>query len=366
MAVAGGETATGGEEDGGMLSEETVVATFRAILGRAPETAAVLEHHRRIGSEAALRRALIRSPEFAAHYARLEAEALLGRLAAAALAEDGLNGAARHADERPGTVPLLLARGILPPPNAVETAAGTHGAALWERIAETWAALGTSAPHWSVITHEAFRPDRIEDNRADFEASAEVEGVLVDAALERVPGADPAAMRCLEIGCGVGRATRALARRFAHVTGADISPAHLAVAERELAALGLANVTLAHVARVEDYGPLAAGQDFVFSRLVLQHNPPPVQAAILGAVFAGLAPGGVVLVQCLTYARHYRYSAEADAGARPGGMEMHVLPQPAVFALMAEAGIAPLEVQEDFAAGRDGPFRSHLFLGRKS
>ncbi len=349
-----------------MLSEETVAATFRAILGREPETAAVLAHHRAIGSEATLRRALLRSPEFAAQYARLEAEALLGRLADAALSEEAVNGTPAHADERPGTVPLLLARGILPPPNPVETEAGPHGPALWARIAETWGALGESAPHWSVITHEAFRPDRIEENRPDFEASAEVEGVLVDAALERVPGADPATMRCLEIGCGVGRATRALARRFARVTGADISPAHLEVARRELDALGHRNVTLAHVTGVEDYGPLAEGQGFVFSRLVLQHNPPPVQAEILRRVFAGLAPGGVVLVQCVTYARHYRYAAGSDAAARPGGMEMHVLPQPAVFALMAEAGIAPLEVQEDFAAGRDGPFRSHLFLGHKS
>lgn len=347
-----------------MLAETTVVDAFRLILGRAPESPEVIDFHRRLASEAALRAALIGSAEFAAGYAAAEAGRILGTEAQAALAAAGPVTA--HADERPGTVPLLLARGILPPPAEIETAAAPAAlAALWSRIGATWTGLGTQAAHWSVLTHDAFRPETLEANRAAFEASAEVEGVLVDAALERAPDADPAAMRCLEIGCGVGRATRALARRFAQVTATDISPAHLAVAARELAAAGHANVTLRATAGPDDHAAAAAGCDFLFSRLVLQHNPPPVQAAILAGVLGALAPGALALFQVVTYARRYRYSTAADLAAEPGAMEMHVLPQPAVFAIMAAAGVAPLEVQEDFAAGRDGPFRSHLFLGRK-
>jgi SAM-dependent methyltransferase len=345
-----------------MLSDRTVIDAFRLILGREPESEAVIAFHREMGSEAALRRALLESAEFAAQYAAIEAAARPGT--AAAPGEAG--GAPAHADERPGTHPLLLARGILPPAARVETQAGADAlAALWARTGATWTGLGESAPHWSVLTHDAFRPEAIEQNRGEFEASGEVEGVLVDAALERVAGADAAAMTCLEIGCGVGRATRALAARFAHVTALDISPAHVAVAERELAAAGTANVSLGTVSGPADYAEAAEGRDFLFTRLVLQHNPPPVQAAILGHVFAALAPGAVALFQVVTYGRRYAYDTAADLAGGGGGMEMHALPQAEVFRLMAGAGLDPLEVQEDFAAGRDGPWRSHLFLGRK-
>jgi SAM-dependent methyltransferase len=346
-----------------MLTDRTVIDAFRLILGREPESESVIAFHRGMPSEAALRRALLGSAEFARLYARQEAEALLGK-AAAALPEAG--DAPVHADERPGTHGLLLARGILPPEGRIETAAAPEAiAALWARTGASWTEFGATAPHWSVLTHDAFRPERLEENRDAFEESAEVEGVLVDAALERAPDRDPAGMRCLEIGCGVGRATRALARRFAHVTAVDISPTHIAVAERELAAAGIANVTLSVVGGPDDYAAAAAGRDFLFTRLVLQHNPPPVQEAILATVFAGLAPGAVALFQVVTYGRRYGYDTAADLAGQGGGMEMHVLPQHRVFALMERAGIAPLEVQEDFAAGREGPWRSHLFLGRK-
>lgn len=348
-----------------MLNERIVVETFRAILGREPENADVIAFHRKLGDAAALRLMLLRSPEFASLYARIEAQSLLGASALSVL-ERSADHAPAHADERPGSIPLLLARGILPPMDAIETMVdGDVRDALWRRVAAAWARLGGEAAHWSVLTHDAFRPDRLEVNRTAFEDSAEVEGVLVDAALERVPDVDAATMRCLEIGCGVGRATRALARRFRHVTGVDVSEPHLAIAGAELAAAGTANVEFKAVRGVADYGALARGHDFLFSRLVLQHNPPPVQAEILGQVFAALEPGAVVLFQVVTYGRRYAYRAATD-GASGEGMEMHVLPQPDVFRIMAAADIAPIEVQEDFAAGRDGPFRSHLFLGRKA
>ncbi len=346
-----------------VLAAETVERAFRLILGRPPESPETLEFHRRLGSEEALRAALIRSPEFGESYVRLVAERLAQKGAPGEAAPEDL---AKHADERPGTVPMKLARGILPEQGPVETDCPPgEAAALWTRIAESWTAMGTEAAHWSVLTHDLFRPETLEANRALFEGTAAVEGMLVDAAIERAPGFDPRSARAIEIGCGVGRATRALAERFAHVTGYDISAPHLEIAARELAAAGHDNVELRQMTGPADWAGLS-GYGFAYSRLVLQHNPPPVQAAILRGVLAGLEPGGLALFQAVTYGRHYRYRAADDLSGAPGRMEMHVLPQPAVFALMAEAGVAPLEVQEDFAAGRDGPFRSHLFLGRKA
>ncbi|MEM9145083.1 MAG: methyltransferase domain-containing protein [Pseudomonadota bacterium] len=349
-----------------MLSEQTVVDMFRTILGRAPESPKVVQYHQKVANPETLRQMLLQSAEFATLYARIEARSLMGASALAVLERSKEAGRPVHADQRPGSEPLLLARGIMPPLGTIETSAeGAAREALWDRVARAWAKLGDEAPHWSVLTHDSFRPDALEANRQAFDDSAEIEGVLIDAALERVPAARAADRRCVEIGCGVGRATRALAGRFQHVTGIDISAAHLTVAERELAAAGISNVTLTRAATVDDYGKIAAGHDFLFTRMVLQHNPPPVQAAILAQVFGALAPGAIALFQVVTYGRRYEYTLTKDK-AGGAGMEMHVLPQSEVFRLLAESGLVPLEVQEDFAAGRHGPFRSHLFLAQKS
>ncbi|MBL8581777.1 MAG: class I SAM-dependent methyltransferase [Rhizobiaceae bacterium] len=326
-----------------MLSETAVVNAYRLILGRDPESPEVVAYHRSHPDEAVLRKTLLSSPEFAALYDQLgDAE-----------------------------LKLNSDRDALPPAARVEVEAqGEAGATLWARVAKSWTEMGQSVPHWSVLTFDQFRPEALEENRAVFENSAEIDGRLVDAALERFAGGSspakaktPAQATCLEIGCGVGRATRALARRFGKVVGVDISSAHLAVADQELKRAGFRNVALRHMARIEDYETLPQ-VDFLYSRIVLQHNPPPVQAAILRTALSRLAPGGIALFQVVTYARDYAYDVASDL-ARQGGMEMHVLPQATVFAILDDSGVVPVEVQEDDAAGDDERFRSHLFLAQK-
>lgn len=355
-----------------LLPRELVVSAFRMILGRWPESEAVIEHHRRETTEAELRRKLLKSAEFAEFFRDLRGEDATPAAAPAASGPAGgaSGGAAGAAVSTEAAVAGADADGSgrmwgLSNALSVEVEAeGAERAALWARVAETWQRLGETVPHWSVLTHDAFRPEAIEANRGLFEGTAKADGVLIDCALARFPDFDPATATAVELGCGVGRATRALATRFAFVHGLDISLAHLAVAERELHAAGIGNVQFHRVRRIEDSaGP--PGADFFYSRLVLQHNPPPVQAAILKRVLAGLAPGGIALFQALTHLSDYKYSVAADLRRSDGGMEMHALPQPAIFAILAEAGMTLLEVQEDGAAGVDGRHRSHSFLARK-
>lgn len=327
-----------------MLSENAVTSAYRLILGREPESPEVMAYHRSHPDEATLRRTLLSSPEFAALYDQLgDAE-----------------------------LKLKSDREVLPSNGRVEVEArGEARGALWARVAKFWDEMGQSAPHWSVLTFDQFKPDMLEENRSVFERSAEIDGQLVDMALGRFSGGlpftrpvkAPGQMICLEIGCGVGRATRALAKRFGKVVGVDISAAHLAVADQELKRAGARNVELRHMARIEDY-ELLPPIDFLYSRIVLQHNPPPVQAAILETALSRLLSGGIALFQVVTYARDYTYEVASDLLQR-GGMEMHVLPQTTVFAIFDRTGLVPVEVQEDEAAGSDGRFRSHLFLARK-
>jgi SAM-dependent methyltransferase len=81
----------------------------------------------------------------------------------------------------------------------------------------------------------------------------------------------PLELEILEIGCGIGRMTRMLARIFGRVTGVDISPEMIRQAHEKLS--DLPNVTLL-VGDGFTLSPLAAEHfDFAFSFIVFQHIP---------------------------------------------------------------------------------------------
>ena len=78
----------------------------------------------------------------------------------------------------------------------------------------------------------------------------------------------PGHARALEIGCGVGRFTTALAQRFERVDAVDVSPTMLALA----AQLGLPANAHLHLGSGRDLSGLPDGAfDLAFSHLVFQH-----------------------------------------------------------------------------------------------
>ena len=95
----------------------------------------------------------------------------------------------------------------------------------------------------------------------------------------------------LDVGCGVGRLTRALAGRVAHVHGIDVSAEMLTRASANLA--GVANVTL-HQGDGTGLGPIAdASVDAVISLVVFQHIPDPVVTlGYVREIGRVLSPGG--------------------------------------------------------------------------
>lgn len=79
----------------------------------------------------------------------------------------------------------------------------------------------------------------------------------------------PTALRILEIGCGAGRLTRALAATFGEVHGVDVSDEMISLARTNLT--DLSNVHL-HTNNGADFTEFEnASFDFVFSYLVFQH-----------------------------------------------------------------------------------------------
>nr|MDQ3071272.1 methyltransferase domain-containing protein [Acidobacteriota bacterium] len=114
-------------------------------------------------------------------------------------------------------------------------------------------------------------------------------------------GIAPPRGAALDFGCGVGRLSQAMGRRFASVTGADISPAMIALAER--------------VNRYPDrvryvctaHQPLDAFPDrafgFIYSNIVLQHVEPALSLGYLAQFLRLLDAGGLLVFQLPSHRR---------------------------------------------------------------
>jgi SAM-dependent methyltransferase len=130
-------------------------------------------------------------------------------------------------------------------------------------------------------------------------------------------GRDPRAMRVLEIGCGAGRVTRALAGFFGEVYAVDISPEMVRRARAALAAFPNAHVIRNNGKDLRAVAPhwwgrLGVGRqlefDFAFSVIVFQHIPNrEIIENYVREVHRLLRPGGLFKFQV------QGSSVEADA-----------------------------------------------------
>lgn len=84
-------------------------------------------------------------------------------------------------------------------------------------------------------------------------------------------GKAPSEMRVLEIGCGAGRVTRALAKRFGEVHAVDVSGEMVSLARQALAAFPNAHVYQNNGTDLAVVPPQPF--DFAFSSIVFQHIP---------------------------------------------------------------------------------------------
>ena len=100
----------------------------------------------------------------------------------------------------------------------------------------------------------------------------------------------------VEIGCGIGRITRAIARRARHVTGVDVSDEMVERGRRALADLD--NVELLVGNGRDLHGIADASADVVYSFIVFQHIPDPsVTCGYVAEIGRVLRRGGWALFQ---------------------------------------------------------------------
>jgi SAM-dependent methyltransferase len=98
----------------------------------------------------------------------------------------------------------------------------------------------------------------------------------------------------LDFGCGVGRLTQAMARRFGRSVGVDVSAAMIEAAER-LDRERRCEFVLNEAPSLERFDD--ASFDFVYSNIVLQHMPPELGVVYVCEFARVLRPGGLLVFQ---------------------------------------------------------------------
>lgn len=202
---------------------------------------------------------------------------------------------------------------------------------------------------------------------AEFLATGEREIASVFAHLDEV-GVEPARRdRALDFGCGLGRLTRALGRRFDHAVGVDVAPT---MVDQARALDPEPNVSFV-VNQAADLRLFDDGSfDLVYSNIVLQHVSNELQVGYVGEFCRILAPGGLAVFQIpsrrLGVQGALRRVLPADLTARlrrlrqPHAllrrdedvlhMEMNCLPEAEVCAVVAAHGVEVVDVIHTNAA----------------
>jgi 2-polyprenyl-3-methyl-5-hydroxy-6-metoxy-1,4-benzoquinol methylase len=311
------------------MDEQTIRLAYRLILGREPENDLVVkEMATHLCSYDDVRDKFINSSEFQSSRSDLKS---------------------------------FIAEGYNMPAREIETTTSDQALELiFERIRAQWRALGESEPYWSVITDDAFKEKNFESNARQFFDSGRSVASLVDTFAQRSEMTISGGV-CLELGCGVGRVTRFLAEKFDKVIAVDVSEGNLARCSDYIESSGVANVETVLIHSPRDLVHLPTF-DFLFSVIVLQHNPPPVQRFVLDALLAKAKAGASCLFQTPTHIPGYRFVVSDYLDTASPIMEMHCLPMPAVFDVLHKHGFGVREVLMDNWTGGYG---SHTFFASK-
>lgn len=314
------------------VSREDAIYAYRMILGREPESEAVIEATMGVDSLAQLRQVFFNSGEF-----RTKNSTVFG-----------------------GGVPVGRFFGE-PRADIDIDCTPEQLKQMFDRIASAWQAFGETEPHWSVLTQDEYRQDNLAASIDLFYRSGRRD---VDAFFNflRRAAIPTSFAKALDFGCGVGRLTLGLAQFAEQVVGVDISPPHLRLAAERAREEGIDNVAFEAIGSVDELNRYR-GFDLVLSLIVLQHNPPPVMAALYARLLAALAPNGVAIVQIPTFIKDQTFSSAEYLASEQPQMEMNFLPQAVIYRLIDEADCRVIEVREDATTG-DAAL-SHTFVVQK-
>ncbi len=202
------------------------------------------------------------------------------------------------------------------------------------RMREDWDARAReNAFHYIASSQEEWR---VEEFLVSGEESVQ-EAILDD--LEIIcQGREPKQMRVLEIGCGAGRMTRALARVFGEVHGVDVSGEMIAQARQLLS--GCENVHLYQNNGTDLSGLGDIRFDFAFSFIVFQHVPDKaIIENYVHEVYRLLRPGGLFKFQVQGSSSASSEQNDTWLGVQIAGYEALAMAESGGFDLIRHQGV---------------------------
>ena len=223
--------------------------------------------------------------------------------------------------------------------------------------ARDWDDLALVDPFWAVLAADDKRGGGWEPTEFFATGEADIEEMLATAAQLGRPTRHE---RALDFGCGVGRLTRALARRFDEAVGIDVSERMLEHARR-------LNADTPNVTFASSDEPPPEPFDLVVANLVLQHLPSKALARVyIGRLIKATRPDGLLVFQLptkLPLARRLqprrrlykplrtRVGAERLHAAGLHPVRLLALPEPNVRATVDVAGATVAHTEDAAAAG---------------
>lgn len=322
---------------GGGVSRDDVTWCYRNLLRREPESDAVIDMHLRTNDFKKLITTFLDSQEYRAQWSSVNL---------------GGSGSA------PGLPPLLDRLHI-----EVDASQADLGKCA-AKIKTTWEHLGQEKAHFSVVTDEMFLPQNLDGSIDSFWASGESDAAMTIRAVDQHGLGNLDEKICVEYGCGVGRVTVNFASHFKFVHAYDISRNHLHHARARANELGRRNIEFYECSN--DFRVAIEPCDFFYSVIVLQHNPPPVIMELIRIALTALKPGGIAIFQVPTYIIGYHFRLdEWLATDHVLDMQMHCVPQDAVFNVISSTGCRLLGLREDGWTAAPDLMISNTFFCRK-
>jgi SAM-dependent methyltransferase len=170
-----------------------------------------------------------------------------------------------------------------------------------------WDAHAQSDPLWAVLSFPETKGRRWTLREFMKYGEREIALLMRQLAQLRLPAPRGPV---LDFGCGVGRLSQALGRRFDDVTGADISPAMIALADRLNRYPGRVRYLCTAHTGIETLPSRSFG--FIYSNIVLQHVATALATDYLDEFFRLLDRDGLLH-------EHFGSSTESLYLLRPDG-----------------------------------------------
>jgi ubiquinone/menaquinone biosynthesis C-methylase UbiE len=162
----------------------------------------------------------------------------------------------------------------------------------FKELEKNWDEFGKTDPMWSILSH----PDK-QNNRWKPEEFYQTGEIEIDAIFRKFASQKIKISKknALDFGCGMGRLTRALAKRFDRVVGVDVAPSMIELA--------IKNNPGCHflLNEKDDLALFKNGEfDFIYSSITLQHMEPVYAKKYLAEFVRILKPGGIAYFQLVS------------------------------------------------------------------